>query len=133
MYCVKMIKVFTCFCLQSLLEHCNNGTNFFTGEKGVRLDFVSFHIKGQGHSITILHNETVVLEEIADLVPKFKTTPIYNDEGDPLVGWSLGEDWRADATYAAIVIKVNTHCSHSEAHPFNKCPHSNNYKIKTFQ
>ena len=38
---------------------------------------------------------------------KYQTTPVYNDEGDPLVGWSLGEDWRADATYAAIVVKVN--------------------------
>ena len=38
---------------------------------------------------------------------KYQTTPVYNDEGDPLVGWSLTEDWRADATYAAIVTKVN--------------------------
>ena len=92
---------------QSLLEHCNNGTNFFTGERGVRLDFISFHIKGSEHSLTILNNEKVVLEEIAHRVPKYKTSPIYNDEGDPLVGWSLGEEWRADATYAAIVVKVS--------------------------
>lgn len=57
--------------------------------------------------MTILQNETVVLKEIARLSPKFKTTPIYNDEGDPLVGWSLGEEWRADTTYAAIVVKVS--------------------------
>ena len=49
----------------------------------------------------------MVLQEIARLVPKYKTSPIYNDEGDPLVGWSLGEEWRADATYAAIVVKVS--------------------------
>ncbi|XP_068762448.1 alpha-L-iduronidase-like isoform X1 [Montipora capricornis] len=90
----------------SLLQHCNNGTNFFTGEKGVRLDFISFHIKGQGHSMTILHNEKVTLEEMAHMFHKYQTTPVYNDEGDPLVGWSLGEDWRADATYAAIVVKI---------------------------
>lgn len=101
-----MIMLLFCLLLQSLLEHCNNGTNFFTGERGVRLDFISFHIKGNEHSLTILKNETVVLEEIAHLVPKYKTSPIYNDEGDPLVGWSLGEEWRADATYAAIVVKV---------------------------
>lgn len=56
--------------------------------------------------MSILHNETVVLEEIADMIPEYKTKPIYNDEGDPLVGWSLGEDWRADTIYAAIVVKV---------------------------
>ena len=93
---------------QSLLQHCNNGSNFFTGERGVRLDFVSFHIKGQGHSITILHDENVTLEKMAEMFPKYKTVPVYNDEGDPLVGWSLAEDWRADATYAAIVVKVTS-------------------------
>lgn len=102
----KLIFLFSIH-FQSLLQHCNNGTNFFTGERGVRLDFVSFHIKGQGHSMTILQNETVTLEEIADMFPKYKTIPVYNDEGDPLVGWHLVEDWRADATYAAIVVKVN--------------------------
>lgn len=32
-----------------LLGHCNNGTNFFTGEVGVRLDYIALHKKvGQG-------------------------------------------------------------------------------------
>lgn len=90
----------------SLLQHCYNGTNFFTGEKGIRLDFVSFHIKGQGHSMTILQSEIGTLEEIAHMFPRYKFIPVYNDEGDPLVGWSLAEEWRADATYAAIVVKI---------------------------
>lgn len=29
----------------SLLCHCYNGTNFFTGETGVRLDYISLHKK----------------------------------------------------------------------------------------
>lgn len=29
----------------SLLRHCANGTNFFTGEVGVRLDYISLHKK----------------------------------------------------------------------------------------
>lgn len=90
----------------TLLQHCYNGTNFFTGDRGVRLDFVSFHIKGQGHSMTILHDEYVTQEEMAQRFPKYKNVPVYNDEGDPLVGWSKTEDWRADATYAAIVVKI---------------------------
>lgn len=78
----------------------------------------------------------MVLEEIAHLVPKYKTSPIYNDEGDPLVGWSLGEEWRADATYAAIVVKVsnapNKYADIFKEHilTLTKCPHSYKHKIR---
>lgn len=40
------------------------------------------------------------------LFPELADTPIYNDEADPLVGWSLPQQWRADVTYAAMVVKV---------------------------
>lgn len=90
----------------SLLRHCANGTNFFTGEVGVRLDFISLHKKGAGSSISILEQELAVVEQIQQLFPEFKDTPIYNDEADPLVGWSLPQPWRADVTYAALVVKV---------------------------
>lgn len=46
------------------------------------------------------------MEQIQQLFPVFKDTPIYNDEADPLVGWSLPQAWRADVTYAALVVKV---------------------------
>lgn len=46
------------------------------------------------------------MEQIQQLFPKFKDTPIYNDEADPLVGWSLPQSWRTDVTYAAMVVKV---------------------------
>lgn len=29
----------------ALLQHCHNGTNFFTGEKGVRIDYIALHKK----------------------------------------------------------------------------------------
>jgi len=35
--------------LDKFLDHCVNGTNYFTGEKGTRLDFISFHAKGAGY------------------------------------------------------------------------------------
>ncbi|XP_012928532.1 alpha-L-iduronidase isoform X9 [Heterocephalus glaber] len=89
-----------------LLRHCAHGTNFFTGEQGVRLDFISLHRKGSGSSIAILEQEAVVLGQIQQLFPEFKDTPIYNDEADPLVGWLLPQPWRADVTYAALVVKV---------------------------
>ncbi|XP_032347858.1 alpha-L-iduronidase isoform X2 [Camelus ferus] len=89
-----------------LLGHCHNGTNFFTGEVGVRLDYISLHKKGAGSSIRILEQEVAVVGQIQRLFPKFTDTPIYNDEADPLVGWSLPQPWRADVTYAAMVVKV---------------------------
>lgn len=46
------------------------------------------------------------MRQIQQLFPKFADTPIYNDEADPLVGWSLPQPWRADVTYAAMVVKV---------------------------
>lgn len=46
------------------------------------------------------------MQQIQQLFPKFADTPIYNDEADPLVGWSLPQLWRADVTYAAMVVKV---------------------------
>nr|XP_055102615.1 alpha-L-iduronidase isoform X3 [Symphalangus syndactylus] len=89
-----------------LLRHCHNGTNFFTGEAGVRLDYISLHRKGARSSISILEQEKAVAQQIRQLFPKFADTPIYNDEADPLVGWSLPQPWRADVTYAAMVVKV---------------------------
>ncbi|XP_062964500.1 alpha-L-iduronidase isoform X2 [Cynocephalus volans] len=90
----------------SLLSHCHNGTNFFTGEVGVRLDYISLHKKGAGSSISILEQEKVAVAQIQQLFPTFADSPVYNDEADPLVGWSLPRRWRADVTYAAMVVKV---------------------------
>lgn len=89
-----------------LLGHCHHGTNFFTGEVGVRLDYIALHRKGAGSSIYILEQEKAVVEQIQQLFPRFANTPVYNDEADPLVGWALPQPWRADVTYAAMVVKV---------------------------
>ncbi|XP_035873761.1 alpha-L-iduronidase isoform X3 [Phyllostomus discolor] len=89
-----------------LLGHCLHGTNFFTGEVGVRLDYIALHKKGAGSSIYILEQEEAVVRQIKQLFPEFADTPVYNDEADPLVGWSLPQPWRADVTYAAMVVKV---------------------------
>ncbi|XP_025905704.1 alpha-L-iduronidase [Nothoprocta perdicaria] len=90
----------------SLLHHCYNGTNFFTGETGVRLDYISLHKKGAGSSHYILQQEVDAVEQIQKLFPNFVSVPIYNDEADPMVGWSVPQLWRADVTYAAMVVKV---------------------------
>lgn len=44
--------------------------------------------------------------EIQKRFPRFRSLPVYNDEADPLVGWSRPQEWRADVTYAAMVVKV---------------------------
>nr|XP_034996646.1 alpha-L-iduronidase isoform X1 [Zootoca vivipara]XP_034996648.1 alpha-L-iduronidase isoform X1 [Zootoca vivipara]XP_034996649.1 alpha-L-iduronidase isoform X1 [Zootoca vivipara] len=90
----------------SLLCHCHNGTNFFTGETGVRLDYIAMHKKGAGRSLYILEQETEAVGQIQKLFPRFTSLPVYNDEADPLVGWSVPQLWRADVTYAAMVAKV---------------------------
>ena len=89
-----------------LLDHCESGINYFTGEKGVRIDFISFHHKGGGSSISILDQEFETIGQIRAKHPQFSSIPIYNDEADPLVGWSTGEDWRADVRYGAVVVKI---------------------------
>ncbi|MEE6460334.1 hypothetical protein FKM82_000925 [Ascaphus truei] len=90
----------------NLLNHCYNGTNLFTEETGVRLDYIALHKKGRGSSLYILEQEIETVHEIQELFPQFKSLPIYNDEADPLVGWSTPQSWRADVTYAAMVVKV---------------------------
>ncbi|XP_072261503.1 alpha-L-iduronidase isoform X2 [Pyxicephalus adspersus] len=89
-----------------LLGHCFNGTNFFTQETGVRLDYIAIHKKGGGNSFHILEQEKDTFSEILGHFPSFKSVPIYNDEADPLVGWSTPQSWRGDVTYAAMVVKV---------------------------
>nr|XP_015195539.1 PREDICTED: alpha-L-iduronidase [Lepisosteus oculatus] len=90
----------------AMLTHCYNGTNFFTGETGVRLDYIALHKKGEGSSLRILEQEIETIKEIQQCFPSFKYLPVYNDEADPLVGWSKPQLWRADVTYAAMVVKV---------------------------
>ncbi|KAL2091698.1 hypothetical protein ACEWY4_011513 [Coilia grayii] len=104
----------------AMLQHCCNGTNYFTGESGVRLDYIALHKKGGGHSLAILQQEIDTVKELQQRFPVFQSKPIYNDEADPLVGWSKPLTWRADVTYAAMVVKVI--CQHQDlliAHPDN--------------
>ncbi|XP_028270094.1 alpha-L-iduronidase isoform X2 [Parambassis ranga] len=90
----------------AMLQHCYNGTNYFTGETGVRIDYIALHKKGGGYSFPILQQEIQTVREIQERFPRFSGLPVYNDEADPLVGWSRPQEWRADVTYAAMVVKV---------------------------
>uniref|UniRef100_A0AAX7SPC2 Alpha-L-iduronidase n=1 Tax=Astatotilapia calliptera TaxID=8154 RepID=A0AAX7SPC2_ASTCA len=102
----------------AMLQHCYNGTNYFTGETGVRLDYIALHKKGGGYSFPILQQEIKTVGEIQERFPKFRSLPVYNDEADPLVGWSRPQEWRADVTYAAMVVKIiNQHQDMLMANP----------------
>lgn len=90
----------------ALLQHCHNGKNFFSGETGVRIDYIALHKKGGGYSLPILQQEIQTVGEIQEHFPHFRSLPVFNDEADPLVGWSRPQEWRADVTYAAMVVKV---------------------------
>ncbi|GIY49355.1 alpha-L-iduronidase [Caerostris darwini] len=90
----------------ALLNHCTHGKNYFTGKKGVRLDFISFHKKGNASTNLILNEEIETIEYIVSNFPSLINTSIYNDEADPLKNWSLSQWWRADSTYAAMVVKI---------------------------
>lgn len=63
-------------------------------------------LQGGGNSFPILEQEINTVSEIQTQFPTFKSVPIYNDEADPLVGWSTPQTWRGDVTYAAMVVKV---------------------------
>ncbi|XP_056603372.1 LOW QUALITY PROTEIN: alpha-L-iduronidase [Triplophysa dalaica] len=89
-----------------MLQHCYNGTNYFTGESGVRLDYIALHKKGGGSTLPILQQEVATVQEIQQRFPRLRSVPVYNDEADPLVGWNKALTWRGDVTYAAMVVKV---------------------------
>jgi xylan 1,4-beta-xylosidase len=73
------------------LEHCLNGTNFATGEKGTPLDFVSFHAKGapryiDGHVQMGIANQLRTIDagfRIMASYPETKSKPIVIGESDP--------------------------------------------------
>ncbi|XP_059165895.1 alpha-L-iduronidase-like isoform X2 [Physella acuta] len=90
----------------ALFNHSVRGTNFFTGETGIRLDFISLHEKGEGHGLRILELETAAMAYIKSKYPELQAKPFYNDEADPIVGWNKPLLWRSDATYGGLVVKV---------------------------
>ncbi|RUS90161.1 hypothetical protein EGW08_002040 [Elysia chlorotica] len=90
----------------ALLNHTIRGINYFTGKKGVRINFISLHEKGDGQALKILEKEISASKYLNSKFPELADKPFYNDEADLLVGWSRPLEWRASAEYAALVAKV---------------------------
>jgi L-iduronidase len=84
-----------------LLDHCHNGVNYFTGERSVRLDYISYHFKDLPHQMIDL--ELGHINYVKKNYPKFKHIPYSNDEADPTVGWKRDLWWRAGPWYSAFI------------------------------
>jgi xylan 1,4-beta-xylosidase len=90
--------------LDSFLDHCVNGTNCVTGQKGTALDFVTFHVKGGGYRADPLHkkqNPPSVKQIVRDVgigydilskYPGLTQLECVLSEIDP-DGWAAGGAW----------------------------------------
>jgi len=86
--------------LEKFLAHCDHGKNYVTGERGTRLDFISFHSKGASWpatkdekvkpSLKKIIKDLEVYKDIIYKYPKFSKLPCLYDECDPSVGTVLG-------------------------------------------
>ncbi|MEM6432202.1 MAG: glycosyl hydrolase, partial [Deinococcota bacterium] len=99
---------------KQFLAHCDSGINYFTGEVGTRLDFISVHEKGvKSHpeDLTpdtdgICQRELQAVNYIREHHPKFADVPFINNECDPQVGWRQYHSWRGLPYTAAIICKI---------------------------
>jgi xylan 1,4-beta-xylosidase len=85
--------------LRAFLDHCVNGTNYATGEKGTPLDFIAFHAKGSpsyqdenpdddipGHGRMGMAQQLRAINDQMRIVaefPQLRETPIIIGESDP--------------------------------------------------
>jgi L-iduronidase len=87
----------------ALLDHCDTGQNYFTGETGVRIDFISFHVKDLPQ--TMIERELRIFEHLKARHPKFAHKPLINDESDPIRAWATPFWWQEGPWYAAYVVQ----------------------------
>ncbi|ESO86810.1 hypothetical protein LOTGIDRAFT_128432 [Lottia gigantea] len=89
-----------------LLNHIVFEKNYFSDKIGTRVDFISLHKKGDGKAMNIIEDTIASMKNIGILFPTLANKPFYNDEADPMVGWSKDLAWRADSIYGAMVVKI---------------------------
>jgi xylan 1,4-beta-xylosidase len=90
--------------LDAYLDHCANGTNAYTGQKGTALDLITFHVKGGGYradpkhrpeappSVKQILSDTRTGRAIISKYPMFKDLECVLSEIDP-DGWAAGGAW----------------------------------------
>ncbi|MEL7002509.1 MAG: hypothetical protein AAFN93_07210 [Bacteroidota bacterium] len=84
------------------IDHVHNGINFYTGNKDVRCDFITWHRKSTPHQMVEMENQ------VDDFIDGYKNEemskiPIGNDEADPIAGWSKPFWWRPLPWYASFI------------------------------
>lgn len=89
--------------LRAFLDHCAYGANAVTGERGARLDFISFHAKGGGYrqradalkktpTIYALVRHVEAGLKIAGSFPELAQREVILSECDP-DGWAAGSKY----------------------------------------
>lgn len=76
---------------KNFINHCLNGTNYASGEKGTQLDFLSFHAKGRpkfedGHVRMGIWHQLMVIDRMfktIQSIPEVNHLPIVIGESDP--------------------------------------------------
>ncbi len=99
---------------RALMAHCDTGRNYFTGETGVRIDYISVHEKGgaSSHDMVNASIPRIMDETKADWAwlvehhPRLADRPFINDECDPLVGWKDHQTWRAWPYHASFAVNL---------------------------
>lgn len=121
--------------LKAVLAHCDNGQNVITGERGAVLDYISIHRKFSPY--TMIDKEMELVEYIRENHPRFSKLPFWNNEADPMAGWSRSYWWRAHPWYAAFVAQsVDAHnrlAVDSAAVPFSLLLNDNGFMGTWYQ
>lgn len=93
---------------KAVLDHCENAKNAITGKKGAVLDFISVHRKFSPYEM--VDREIECINYIREHHPAFSDLPFWNDEADPMAGWSKQYWWRTHPWYSAFVTQsINAH------------------------
>jgi L-iduronidase len=99
---------------KSFTAHVDSGANYFSGEKGQRIDFISVHEKGakkHAEDITpdtvgICRREMQAVNYLRQHHPRLASLPFINDECDPQIGWILYHTWHATPYFAGAIAKI---------------------------
>ena len=90
--------------LDKFLDHCVKGTNYYNGQTGTPLDFITFHVKGGGYRADPLHRkqrppsvkqilrDTQTGYEVIRKYPGLDKLECILSEIDP-DGWAAGGAW----------------------------------------
>lgn len=93
---------------KAVLAHCDTGTNAITGRQGSVIDYISVHRKFLPYEM--VDRELECINYIREHHPRFTDLPFWNDEADPMAGWSRSYWWRPHPWYGAFVVQsVDAH------------------------